>query len=255
MPIINQVNCDVLDAQMLGNMLLLEVVMCKEIRVTADVILEVQAKFCGPRQPIPIEQPPFDCPFPTFPPQCPTFFPPVNCECQAAADFSGEATISVVEDGFGGITAGQLDLLAFICDSCNPENSRLEVDYDDTGATPLPTPTPDAPGDQSFTFTATQFEEPTCSTITVGGAAVVNGLDVTGLGVITPAGGAPENASFSLSLRDADVGGVASDTAMLMITSPTMSVTIALTEAANPGLEVEAGDCDRFPDIPTTPAP
>ncbi len=69
------VNCTVLMDQMLGNMLLLEVVMCQDVQVKAEVKLEVEAKFCGPRQPIPIEDQPFECLFPTFPEQCPAIFP------------------------------------------------------------------------------------------------------------------------------------------------------------------------------------
>jgi hypothetical protein len=246
------VNCTVLADQMLGNMLLLEVVMCKDVQVEAQVKLEVQAKFCGPRTTIPIDEQPFECPFPTFPEQCPTFFPPLNCECQGAADFSGEATILV-----GGLpTAGQLDLLAFICDACNPENSRLEVDYDDTAAIP-PTPTPDTPGDQSFTFTATEIAQPTCTVVTVGGVDLVTGLVTTGTGVFTPAGGVPVNATFTLTLVDGDVIGGGPDLVTLTITPAgfLLPTTIALTSLTNPGLEVEAGDCDRFPDIPTTTTP
>ncbi|WHX64820.1 hypothetical protein QNH26_13885 [Peribacillus frigoritolerans] len=245
-----EINCNIFDVQctvvlnqMLGDMVVLDVTMCKDVQVEAEVKLEVEAKFCGPRPVIPIEEEGFVCPTPRFPQQCPTFFPTLNCDCQGAAEFDGEATILVFEDGLGGSTSGNLDLTALVCDQCTLSGSRIQVTFIDTlGPTPTPTGTPgDADIDQSFTFTANDFNQPTCATDAAG---VVTGLTVTGTGVITPAGGVPENATFTLILADADPLG---DTATLLITGATSTVTIALTEVANPGLEVEAGDCDRFP--------
>ncbi|MCK2003958.1 hypothetical protein MZM54_21470 [[Brevibacterium] frigoritolerans] len=215
--------------------------MCKDVQVEAEVKLEVEAKFCGPRPVIPIEEDGFVCPTPRFPQQCPTFFPTLNCDCQGSADFTGEASILVFEDGLGGPTTGNLDLTALVCDQCTLAGSRIQVTYIDTlGPTPTPTSS-DADIDQSFTFTANDFNQPTCAT---NAAGVVTGLTATGTGLITPAGGVPENATFTLTLGDIDPLG---DTATLVITGATISVTIALTEVANPGLEVEVGDCDRFP--------
>nr|WP_311282636.1 HYR domain-containing protein [Peribacillus simplex] len=69
------VQCKVLLNEVLGNVVMLEVVMCKDVQVEAEVKIEVEAKFCGPRQPIPIEEQLTVCTFPTFPQQCPDIFP------------------------------------------------------------------------------------------------------------------------------------------------------------------------------------
>ncbi|WP_454861354.1 BMQ_0737 family morphogenetic spore coat protein [Peribacillus frigoritolerans] len=238
-----EINCNIFDVQctvvlnqMLGDMVVLDVTMCKDVQVEAEVKLEVEAKFCGPRPVIPIEEDGFICPTPRFPQQCPTFFPTLNCDCQGSADFTGEATISVVEGGIGGLTTGQLDLTALVCDQCTLSGSRIQVTFLDTLG-PTPIGTPDADIDQSFTFTATDFNQPVCD-------LAAGTLTVTGTGTITPAGGLPENAGFSLALTDSDPSG---DTATLTITGSSTVVMIILTEGANPGLEVEVEDCDRFP--------
>lgn len=243
-----EINCNIFDVQctvvlnqMLGDMVVLDVTMCKDVQVEAEVKLEVEAKFCGPRPVIPIEEDGFVCPTPRFPQQCPTFFPTLNCDCQGAADFSGEATITVTEGLIGGgLTTGQLDLTALVCDQCTLSGSSIQVTYIDTLG-PTPIGTPDAEGDQSFTFTANDFNQPTC---VLDAAGLVVGLTATGTGIITPAGGVPENATFTLILADVDPG---LDTATLTITGATTTVIIPLNEAVNPGLEVEVGDCDRFP--------
>ncbi|WP_404332385.1 hypothetical protein [Mesobacillus maritimus] len=236
-----EINCNIFDVQcsvvlnqMLGNMVMLDVVMCKDVQVEAEVKLEVEAKFCGPRAIVPIPEEEVTCPIPTFPPQCPTFFPPLNCECQGAAEFSGTATIGYAEIGLAPSTpTGQLDLTAIVCDQCTLAGSSLTATFVDTPA-PTPIGTPDDDLDQSFTFTATEFEQPEC----IGDTT----LTVEGTGTFTPAGGVPENATFALTL--VDVSGA--DALTLVITAPSAIVTIPLTVAANAGLEVEVDDCDRF---------
>ncbi|MCM3166832.1 hypothetical protein [Peribacillus frigoritolerans] len=238
-----EINCNIFDVQctvvlnqMLGDMVVLDVTMCKDVQVEAEVKLEVEAKFCGPRPVIPIEEDGFICPTPRFPQQCPTFFPTLNCDCQGSADFTGEATISVTEGRIGGLTTGQLDLTALVCDQCTLSGSRIQVTFLDTLG-PTPIGTPDADIDQSFTFTASDFNQPECD--------LARGtLRVTGTGTITPAGGLPENAGFTLILTDFDPLG---DTATLTINGSSTVVMISLTDGANPGLEVEVGDCERFP--------
>lgn len=232
------VRCNVLLNRLAGNMVVLDVVICPTIRVEAEVALEVNARFCGPRQVIPVPpSPEIDCEFPSFPPQCPTFFPPLATVVQGAAEFNGIATISYTEGG--AITAlaalatptGQLSYTALIGDECNLADSRLQVNFIDTPA-PTPIGTPDDDRDQSFTFTGTEFSQPTL----IG----TNGLTVTGSGVFTPSGGVPENATFTLAMTDIDPTG---DTTTLTITGATTTVTIALAALSNPGLEVEVEPC------------
>ncbi|WP_051428336.1 hypothetical protein [Bacillus sp. J33] len=236
------VQCTVLLNQMLGNMVVIDVVMCKDVQVEAEVKLEVEARFCGPRPVIPIPEENAVCPpFPRFPQQCPTFFPPLNTVVQGAAEYDGPATIIYAEgEDAGGVAAlatfnatptGELDLTALIADQCNLANSSLQVSFLDTPG-PTPIGTPDDELDQSFTFTAAEFNQPT----EVG----TNGLSVTGTGTITPSGGVTENATFTLVMNDVDPAG---DTLTLTITSPSLFIRINLNETANPGLEVEVEDC------------
>ncbi|MFJ7469946.1 hypothetical protein ACIQWI_15490 [Peribacillus frigoritolerans] len=244
-----EINCNIFDVQctvvlnqMLGDMVVLDVTMCKDVQVEAEVKLEVEAKFCGPRPVIPIEEDGFVCPTPRFPQQCPTFFPTDNCQCQGAADFGGTASIFVTELGtVTAATTGRLDLSALVCDQCTLAGSRIQVTYIDTLG-PTPIGTPDDELDQSFTFTANEFlQPPPCS-----GDATTRTLTASGNGVITPAGGAPENASFTLTITENDVNPLL-NTASLNINGVTTLVMITLTEAINPDLEVDVGVCDRFP--------
>ncbi len=223
------VQCNVLLNQMLGNMVVIDVVMCKDVQVEAEVKLEVEAKFCGPRDIIPIPELEANCPPLRFPQQCPAFFPTLNCECQGAAEFTGTATIAYTEGGIAATPTGELDLTALVCDQCTLSSSSIQVSFVDTlGPTPIGTPDDDL--DQSFIFTATDFRQPTCTNGTA--------LTVTGTGTFTPSGGVTENATFTLALTDI--------TATLTITTPTTTVVIALTEATNPGFSVDVEDCDRF---------
>ncbi|WP_274854139.1 hypothetical protein [Bacillus methanolicus] len=219
---------------MLGNMVFIDVVMCKDVQVEAEVKLEVEAKFCGPRPVIPIGPDEIDCPpFPNFPQQCPTLFPEENCLCQGAADFSGTATITYIETlptTDSTLTpTGQLDLTALICDQCTLAKSSLRVRFVDTPA-PTPVGTPDDDLDQSFTFRATEFRQPVCT--------AVGTLIVSGEGIFTPDGGVEENATFSVTL-------INNTSLTLIITSPSATVTIPLTTVAS-DLDVEVGPCERI---------
>lgn len=241
---IYDVQCNVLLNQMLGNLVVLDVVICPSIRVEAEVALEVEARFCGPREVIPIPEQEVNCPYPSYPPQCPTFFPPLGTEVQGAAEYTGPVTISYIEgaEPTGGIAAravlpstptGEIDFTALIGDQCHLSGSSIQVNFIDTPG-PGPVGTPDDDRDQSFTFTASEFNQPTL----VG----TNGLTVTGTGTFRPSGGVTENATFTLAMTDADPNG---DRATLTITSATAIVTIALTALSNPGLEVEVERCNR----------
>lgn len=230
-----EVQCNVILNQMFGNTIMVDVLMCKDIQVEAEVKLEVEAKFCGPRADIPIPEEEAVCPVQTFPPQCPAFFPPLNCECQGAGNFEGTASITYAEMGGTAATAtGQLDITALVCDQCNLASSNLSVSFVEIPGSGTPTPEDDL--DRSFTFTANDFEQPTCGADT---------LTVTGTGIFTPAGGAPENAVFTLTLTDNPTDPEL-DALTLIITSPSAAITIPLTGTLNEGLEVEIEECERF---------
>lgn len=223
-------NCRVILNQVLGDMVSLEVVLCKEVRVTAPVVLEVEAKFCSPRDVVPIPEEELECPpFPNFPEQCPTFFPPLNCLCQGAADFDDIATISVS----GSVATptpvtGNLDLSALVCDQCGLANSQFQIQFTDF---PQPSPTGESGIDQSFTFVANEFEQP--APCDAGGV-----LTVTGTGIFAQAGQLPENATFTLTINDT------LDTVAFTISQG--ATVFATGTVTVPAEDIEVGPCDRF---------
>lgn len=232
---IYEVKCNVLLNRLAGNVVVLDVVICPSVSVEAKVALEVEARFCGPRDILPIPEPDkLHCEFPGFPPQCPSLFPPAGTAVQGAAEYSGPVTLVYSDQGLPTTPTGELDFLALVADQCNLDDSKIKVNFFDTVG-PTPTGTPDDDSDQSFSFMATEFNQP----VAVG----ANGLTVTGNGKFRPAGGVYENATFTLTLTDSDPN---SDTATLQITTATSTVLIQLNELANPGLEVEVAPCNGF---------
>jgi hypothetical protein len=229
------VTCTVVLNQMLGNMVVIDVVMCKDIQVEADVKLEVEAKFCGPRPVVPIPEEEVVCPPITFPEQCPSFFPEPNCLCQGAADFTGftatGVTVAIGAGAVGVLVPGQLDFAALVCDQCDLANSSIVVRFieEPTGTA---TPPPGAEIDQSFSFRALQFNQPLCP--------VAGTLIVTGTGFLTVDGGLQENATFSLTINE--LTGIA----VLTITSPTAVVVVTLSPITTPGAAVDVNACSRF---------
>ena len=224
-------NCRVILNAVLGDMVSIEVVLCKEVRVTAKVVLEVEAKFCSPRDVIPIEVPELECPpFPSFPEQCPAFFPPLNCLCQGAAAFDDAATIFVSPSA----VTGNLELSALVCDQCGLANSQFQILFTDFPQ-PSPSPTPVESGiDQSFTFVANQFEQPD-ATACAGGI-----LTVTGTGVYAQAGQLPENATFTLTINDA------ADTVSFTIFVDGLPTVFTTTPLAIPAEDIEVAPCERL---------
>jgi hypothetical protein len=235
-PNIFDLTCNVLLNQMLGNMLMIDVVMCKEVQVEAEVKLEVQAKFCGPRPTLPPQPIEVQCPPILFPQQCPSFFPAGitrNCTCQGEVDFVGfTATgVTVTDPVFTGTVPGDLDVAALICDQCDLANSSIAVTFQEV-ASPTATPTPNTV-DNSFTFTSTEFNEPHCTGTT---------LLVTGRGTLTIDGNVPEVATFSLTITD-------NTSAILTITAGTTVIMVNLSQATTPGVSVQQGPCSTFPPI------
>jgi hypothetical protein len=220
------VKCNVVLNEMLGNMLIIDVVVCKDVQVEAEVKLEVEAKFCGPRQAIPIEEIAPQCDrFPLFPEQCPDFFPAENCLCQGSASLFNQSRNILVRSttGLTPVT-GNLTLNTTICDNCTLAESDLTVQFlDIPGGS-------DENVDQSFTFAATQFNQPTCTADT---------LTVTGVGTLTLASQAPVNASFTLILN------AAAHTVTLIIREQSGVDTIVLaSDISVPNTTV--GECQRF---------
>ncbi|QTC41792.1 hypothetical protein I7V34_00460 [Bacillus sp. V3] len=233
-----EINCDIFDvdcavvlSRLLDNRVLIDVVICADVQVEAEVKLEVEAKFCGPRQAIPIENLRPQCDrFPLFPRQCPTFFPPANCECQGSASLQNELRTVSVRSG-GGLTSvdGRLTLNTVICDQCTLSGSSLTAVFQD-----LPGGT-DPAVDQSFTFFATQFNAPTCDSPT---APTI--LNVSGVGIFKLAGQQETNAQFTMQINDA------ADSFTLTIREEGGFETLASMTVAIPAGNIFVGDCDQF---------
>jgi hypothetical protein len=221
------VKCTVVLNEMLGNMVILDVVVCKDVQVEAEVKLEVEAKFCGPRQAIPIEEIAPQCErFPLFPEQCPEFFPAENCLCQGSASLFNQSRSILVTSGRGLTSVtGNLTLNTTICDNCTLSASDLTVQF-------LDIPGGDTNVDQSFTFVATQFNQPTCTTIP-------DTLTVTGVGTFTLAGQQAVDASFTLILN------ATVDTVTLIIREQTGVDTLVLASDI-PVANTTVGECHRF---------
>jgi hypothetical protein len=122
-----------------------ELLLCIEIQVLASVKLEVLAKFCSPRPPVPITVPNV-CPPLLFPDQC-DFFPQPPCPCQATvhdtcSTLDGICLFLLNEEPVNGTQT----LEAVICNYCSLSQSSIsfrlisEVDLS-----------------QIFTFTANRF--------------------------------------------------------------------------------------------------
>ncbi|KSU64380.1 hypothetical protein AS034_00620 [[Bacillus] enclensis] len=236
-----EINCDIFDvdcavvlSRLLDNRVLIDVVICADVQVEAEVKLEVEAKFCGPRQAIPIENLRPQCDrFPLFPRQCPTFFPPANCQCQGSASLLNELRTVSVRSG-GGLTSvdGRLTLNTVICDQCTLSGSSLTAVFQDLpgGADPAV--------DQSFTFFATQFNQPACITTSPG--APPTNLTVTGVGTFKLAGQQETNAQFQMTINDA------TNTVDLTIREEGGTEILATMTVAIPAENIFVGDCDQF---------
>ncbi|MGA5688818.1 hypothetical protein [Cytobacillus pseudoceanisediminis] len=142
-----------------------ELDICFELQVEADVKLEVLAKFCYPR-PNDIEIPTGGvCPEFEWPAQC-DFFPRDNCDCQAFVDtdpLSGPVPLTFGAAIFTeplAIGAYTTELNAEICDNCNLTGSSVEWIVED-----LIVPTGTGTVDQSFRFVAEEIGMPTCTEV------------------------------------------------------------------------------------------
>jgi len=235
-----EVQCNVLMNRMVGDMVVLKVVICPTVRVEAEVALQVDASFCSPRQVEEIIESSVECTFPGFPQSCSTF-PRPSTEVQGAAEYTGLATISYIEGAaaVGGVSSravttttptGEVDLAILVGGQCNISDSNLQINFLDT-ISPTPLGTPDDDLDQSFSFTASEFNQPTL----VG----TNGLTVNGRGVFRPAGGVAENATFIMNMTQV----LNANSFTITITSASAIVTIALAQLSNPGLLVEVQPC------------
>ncbi|WP_100330283.1 BMQ_0737 family morphogenetic spore coat protein [Bacillus xiapuensis] len=216
---ITRVFCDPTDEVFLGNQIELNVRICKEIQVEAEVKLEVLAKFCQPRpndlQPTPpsiAECPPFN-----FPPQCPTIFPRPNCDCQAEAiNASGTSTDPEI--------LGTHNLTANICNNCTLAQSTWR--YTRTGvATGIVAARP------------LTFNQPVCTEVT-GGIQMV----VTGLAEFIDAAGNITRANYTLTLVEA-----AQDSFQLVGSTPANFDTGTVNVADN---QLLVRDCRTFGDVP-----
>ncbi|MBG9944204.1 hypothetical protein ABE237_15985 [Brevibacillus formosus] len=243
---ISAFECSPTGTVLLGGMVQLDVIVCVEIQVEAEVKLEVLAKFCAPRPnniPIPSPTPSFRCPPITFPPQCPPIFPVRNCDCQASVN----ALVPNISVSLGiplVLAAGTIQLIADICPSCDPSSSSFTFNFFDNIL-------PDVlPGDQSFSFSPTTISSPTCITV-LPILPIVTGLVVTGTGVQTfTATGAQETVTYSLTLAETGLG--LPDVIILTLTNSAGVLIFSATVTVVPDEQLLVADCITFGDIVIT---
>lgn len=233
---------------LLGGMVELNVLICKEIQVEAEVKLEVLAKFCQPRPndiPVPSPTPSFVCPPITFPPQCPDIFPRRNCDCQGTAN----ALLTNSTVFFDGVAeTGTEQLLADICPTCNQGGSTFSYTFIDTvPTTPTPTPTDEVLGDFSFVFTPVSIGTPVCSAVGGGLQLVVT---ATGIRTFT-ATGTTETLSAELTLQE--LPG-AFDTFRLVLRNAVGVIVYDTGFKQVSDANVNVQDCITFPDVIPTPS-
>jgi DNA-binding beta-propeller fold protein YncE len=240
---ITAVECMPTNTVLLGGMVELEVTLCKEIRVEAEVKLEVLAKFCHPRPiiPVPSVTPSFICPPITFPPQCPDLFPRRNCDCQGTANVL--LTNSTVF--FDGVAeTGTEQLMTDICPSCNPGSSTFSYTFVDTvPTTPTPTPTNEILGDFSFVYTPVEISSPTCSALPGGGLQLV--VTATGIRTFTLTG-KTETLSSELTLQEL-AGPFDAFRLILRNVAGTIVYDTGLKSVSDANLHSQ--DCRSFPDV------
>ncbi|SDZ36128.1 hypothetical protein [Thermoactinomyces sp. DSM 45892] len=205
-----------------------ELFICKEIQVLAQVKLEVLAKCCQPRPPIPI--PPTVCP-PLLCPPSSDFYPQAGCDCQAVVNTFcdvGSATCTLNLNGED-LTTGTQYLLATTCNSCSALNTTISYNYVNTED-----PT------QNISFTANGAEAEHCETNAIGQTQTI-----TGTGLVT-VGGSASSVAYSLQLREAQVGA---DAYELIIQSPggLGGVSITAVNSAVPSNELVINHCGNFP--------
>ncbi|MGK5507761.1 beta-propeller fold lactonase family protein [Brevibacillus formosus] len=236
---ITAVECNPIGTVLLGGMVELEVIICKEIQVEAEVKLEVLAKFCSPRPiiPVPAPTPSFICPPITFPQQCPDLFPRRNCDCQGTANaFLTNSTVFF--DGVAEI--GTEQLLADICPSCDPGSSKFSYTFVDT--VPM-TPTDEILGDFSFVYTPVQISSPTCMALPGGGLQLV--ITATGIRTFTLTG-TTETLSAELTLQELP-GPFDVFRLVLRNTLGTVVYDTLVKQVSDANIIIQ--DCRTFPDV------
>ncbi|WNC16624.1 hypothetical protein [Brevibacillus brevis] len=243
---ISALECNPVGNVLLGGMVQLDVIVCVEVQVEAEVKLEVLAKFCSPRPnniPVPSPTPSFRCPPFVFPPQCPPIFPVANCDCQASVN----ALVPSVGVSIGVplvAAVGTIQLIADICPVCDPSSSSFTFNFFDNIL-------PDAlPGDQSFSFSPTSISSPTCITV-LPGIAIVTGLTVTGTGVRTfTATGTQDTLTYSLTVAETGLG--LPDVILFTLTDPAGVLVFSATVTVVPDEQLLVADCVTFGDIVIT---
>lgn len=243
---ISAIECNPAGNVLFGGMVQLDVIVCVEIQVEAEVKLEVLAKFCSPRPnsiPVPSPTPSFRCPPITFPPQCPQIFPVLNCDCQASVN----ALVPSIPVSVGiplAAAVGTIQLIADICPVCDPSSSSFTFNFFDNVL-------PDAPpGDQSFSFSPTSISSPTCITV-LPGLTIQAGLTVTGTGVRTfTSTGVQETLTYSLTVAETGLG--LPDAIILTLTDANNILVFSATVTVVPDEQLLVADCVTFGDIVIT---
>jgi hypothetical protein len=197
--------------------------------VLATVKLEVLAKFCSPRPPVPIAAQNV-CPPLIFPQQC-DFFPQPNCNCASTVNntctVGADGLCTLTLDGLA-IDAGTHTLQATICNSCAPVNTI--INYSFTSA---------VDPSNNFTFTANTFTSETCTPI----LPFIH--TITGVGTVTNSSGSFQ-VNYLLVLTETPVG--LPDTYVLTLTGVVPAFVAIASNLNVPDEDLVITNCTQFPE-------
>lgn len=137
---VTDLTCHAVVNAALEDTVMLDVFICQEITVEAEVKLEVDATFCSPRKEIPMED--VFCKPSSIPEPCPGIYPPDQEDCKGCVSLYRRKRKVYVKDEpvYGELTVDY-------------ENQHLEVDFYSTSC---------RYGKQSFSFSATTCHTPDC---------------------------------------------------------------------------------------------
>lgn len=173
---ITSIECSSNAHDLFGGMVELEVIICKEIQVEADVKLEVLAKHCKPRPndlPIPGPTPSVFCPPISFPPQCPGIFPPTR-PCQPMINMTISSTSFPCDFILNGTVtcAGEPVAFGFVA---------LTAVLAGMGSVSVPASVPIVNGLFTTSFSAVP---PTIGMATVTASTTVNGVSISAMATV-----------------------------------------------------------------------
>jgi len=198
---------------------------CKEVQVEADVKLEVIAKHCQPRPPITLPTPGLCPPLRIYPQQC-GFFPVPNCQCQGEVVASVD-NVTVSIGILSMVETGTASIKAVICPECNPNASSLQFNFIPNSIYTT----------NDVNFVATTISQPICTVTGEGNRT----LTITGTGLL-----GTETVNFTLVLQEPGTPGLPSFY-QLTLTNLAGTPIFSTSSVLVPSAQLTVRDCRQLP--------